>query len=219
MKIYIKMTLICDIIKLWEGANNMVIAYILGVFLLISAAFLKPNWLYAVLGYIAFGVFFKAHLGNWLLYALFSLGVALLIAEFYIPGFGIAGVLGIGGTAGSLYIYTMDIMAVLVYVGLALVIILLTSFVYTKLGCSISLSPALILSTTLHKEEGFSSSEDRSHLIDQKGKTITALRPVGRAEIDGEFYDVMSDVDMIASDTNIVVKRIEGSKIYVRKDQ
>src|SRR5699024_4374116 len=118
-----------------------------------------------------------------------------------------------------LFLYNPNAIEVLVFAAISLVIILFTSFMYMKMGKTITLSPGLILNTSLEKAKSSGERVNLNHLLNQKGETLTALIPVGRAKFSGEIFDVMSDVDMIASNAKVYVHRIEGSKIYVRKEQ
>lgn len=198
----------------------MIYMLFIGVALLTMALYLKPQWLLVALATLSFGLYFNVlEQGNWMQYFLFLLGVILLVFEFYIPGFGIAGVLGLIATIGALFWQTNDPMIVLYLVTLSMITLLTVIFIFTKLKKPVLLGPAFILETKLNKPSGFSANPDLSHLKGQKGRTITDLRPVGRAQFGDDIFDVISDMDMISRETQIIVNRVEGSKIYVRKEK
>ena len=49
-----------------------------------------------------------------------------------------------------------------------------------------------------------------------EGKTITRLYPIGKAEINNETYEVQSLTGIIEAESDIVVTKIEGYKIFVK---
>lgn len=185
---------------------------------MVIAAYKKPQWLYLTLSIIMFAVFFAVWNGYWLQYLLFMLGILLLIVEFYIPGFGIAGVLGLLGTIAGLYWYTESFIDVLVVYIAAITTIALITYMFAKFNVKIQLTQRFILNTALNQPSGYSANPDLSYLEKETGITLTDLRPVGRAQFGKNIFDVISDMDMIARDQVIRVHRVEGAKIYVRKE-
>ncbi len=185
---------------------------------MVIAAYKKPQWLYLTLSVIMFAVFFAVWNGYWLQYLLFMLGILLLIVEFYIPGFGIAGFLGLLGTIAGLYWYTESFIDVLVVYIAAITTIALITYMFAKFNVKIQLTQRFILNTALNQPSGYSANPDLSYLEKETGVTLTDLRPVGRAQFGDNIFDVISDMDMIARDQVIRVHRVEGAKIYVRKE-
>ncbi|HZJ87344.1 MAG TPA: NfeD family protein [Erysipelothrix sp.] len=194
----------------------MIIALFIGVFLGVSAAFIKPNLLFMVLSFVAFGFYFNIPQPNFLIYALFIFSVILLIIEFYIPGFGISGILGITGSLSAFYLSGLSIVDSVILSLLLFGLALATLFMYLKLGYKLNLSPGLILNT--NKESQY-ASRDISPLINKRGVTQTPLRPVGKVMIDDEVYEAYSGEDMIASQQEVIVHKIENNKIYVRREK
>jgi len=56
-------------------------------------------------------------------------------------------------------------------------------------------------------------------LLARVGVADTALRPTGKASIDGRRVDVVSDGDFIDQGTAVEVVEIDGTRIVVRKKQ
>lgn len=52
--------------------------------------------------------------------------------------------------------------------------------------------------------------------VGQIGKTITALRPAGKADFDGKTYEVQSRGEFIDKETPVAITRIAGNSITVR---
>lgn len=64
------------------------------------------------------------------------------------------------------------------------------------------------------------SEETRRAKVGSEGTALTYLRPSGKAEIDGEIFDVIADNEYIEQATQLVVSQIRGNWIVVqRKEQ
>jgi membrane-bound serine protease (ClpP class) len=148
---------------------------------------------------------------------LFLLGLLLVIIEMHTPGFGIA---GISGSAAIFF----SIFWLISSTGNTLRAILTALFVISSL--IIFLAFYLPKSKAWKKfnipedqkrELGYSAVRERTDLIGKRGKAITMLRPTGFAEIDGEKLEVYSESEYIIPDSEIVVVKVEGNKIFVRR--
>ncbi len=51
----------------------------------------------------------------------------------------------------------------------------------------------------------------------QKGKTVSSLRPQGKAEFGGNLYNVRTNGDFLSSDTEVVITRIKNNIIFVEE--
>ncbi len=168
---------------------------------------------------------------NWEI-VLFLVGVILIALEvFVIPGFGIAGVLGLICTLGSLVLVMLNndfldfsfvpteeifVSTAVVLTGLfgAIVVMffggarLLNSNVFKRIA----------LQDTQAKEQGFTSTFYKENsMIGQKGKTFTRLRPSGRIEIDGKIYDAYTRGNFIDEGAEIEVISDEGTSLKVKE--
>jgi membrane-bound serine protease (ClpP class) len=75
-----------------------------------------------------------------------------------------------------------------------------------------------MLETELSAGGGYASAPERdSSWLGRVGRATTPLRPAGIAEIDGERIDVVSEGEMIEAGTTIVVSRVDGNRIVVRR--
>ncbi len=54
-------------------------------------------------------------------------------------------------------------------------------------------------------------------MLESPGVAVTALRPAGKARIDGKLYDVVSNGTYIPADTPIRVQSVQGNHIVVRE--
>lgn len=146
-------------------------------------------------------------------------GLALLIVEVFVPGFGIPGISGIVLlliSAVLLWIQAGPLAALgLVVVIVALVAILLSITLKSASNGRLSKSP-LILSTEERPEEGYlAANADMSVFVGREGKTNTVLRPSGIADFDGVRLNVVSDGSFIKEDAKVRIDRVEGSRIVV----
>lgn len=196
----------------------MIAALLLGMLLLCLCLFYSPKWLFIILSVISFGYYFQVPGDNILIFIIFLLGVFMLIVEVYVPDFGIIGLFGIIAIGTSLYMHLNDFGDVVLTILSLIVVSAIGLIIPLRLGKELAIGKGFVLGTSSQKEKGYSSQKDLSFLTGQSGVTITALRPVGRAEFDNEYYEVISSEDMIQSDTKIYVTKVEGSKIYVRKE-
>lgn len=169
---------------------------------------------------------------NWEI-IVFFIGVVLLIVEiFVIPGFGVAGVLGIvcmiGGLVLSMVgniafdfkgVETRDLgealLTVLVGLGVGFgLVIYLSSKIGTK-----GVFRKVALNTVLEKEEGYIAvSTVERELLGKNGIAYTVLRPSGKVKIEGIVYDAVSEnQNFIEKGTEIIVTRYETGQVYVEE--
>ena len=150
----------------------------------------------------------------------FLVGVALLVAEVFMPGFGIAGISGI-----VLEIISI-VLTYLKYGGLAA--LGLTVVILAVIGITISVSlrsatrgrlskSPIILHQAETAAEGYNATTDMDVFLGKEGETVTVLRPTGMAEFDGVKLNVVSDGEYIPKGTAVRVDRVEGVRVVVRR--
>ncbi len=159
---------------------------------------------------------------------LFALGVALLLVELLVlPGFGIAGVLGLLAILGSAVLVLLAgdwsdlsfqnpfgieaVFRVLLTTALSMVVIgvlihYLPRFAFTGLGSR------LVLAGGLGREVGYVSHRPAEvEWIGKRGVTLTPLRPSGKALIEGQRVNVETQGGYVAEDEPIeVIRQVEG---------
>jgi len=169
---------------------------------------------------------------NWEIIAFF-VGIVLIALEiFVIPGFGIAGILGIFFTVGSLVLVMLnndtfdfsfvefdDIFIAIstalagMIGGLAVLFIGGVRLTDTKIFSRVALTD------TMSKTDGYTSNFKKESMVDKKGTAYTVLRPSGKVMIDGELYDAYTRGDYIDRDQKIVVLSDEGTSLKVKIDE
>ena len=195
---------------------------ILGIFIEIrTPGFGIPGFL----GLLCVGLFFGGHMltkigAEWA-FLLFLIGLGLIAVEvFVIPGFGVAGILGITLMLGSVffvfdkaYEFRTAVMWLSVSVILSGGLVILAAFLLPET----QLFRRLALSTVMDTQMGYhsSSSEDFQAYLGQSGTALTPLRPSGTTRIANNRVDVVTVGDFIAQDSTVKVVNVEGPKVFV----
>lgn len=151
---------------------------------------------------------------------LYVLGMIFLLVEIFMPGFGVFGVLGIISFLAGIVLRilsgggVLEILLVIV-VGVVLLIIAMNCTVKSAQSGRLSKS-ALILNQNAMPEGKTAGTNDYIFLIGKLGETTTLLRPVGKAIIDGQLFEVISEnSDIIERGEKIIVTAVEGQRIIV----
>jgi membrane-bound serine protease (ClpP class) len=71
--------------------------------------------------------------------------------------------------------------------------------------------------TTNLKDAHADSTETGKVKVDDRGVVLTFLRPAGKADINGDLFDVISESEFIEQGTAIVVSAIKGNRIIVSR--
>lgn len=172
---------------------------------------------------------------NWEI-LLFIAGLILLGVEiFVLPGFGVAGILGIsfvflGLVLSLLHNVRFNFEGVNLWkAGIAVTTVFagVTAGVGLALWLSDKLFSAqrgplgkLALQTVQEVSKGYVSIDNALLLL--KGKTGTAqtvLRPSGKVELEGEVYDAVTSGEFIDKGSSVVVLRVEATQLYVEKTE
>ncbi|MGA6924164.1 MAG: NfeD family protein, partial [Desulfosarcina sp.] len=182
------------------------------------------------LGITSLALFFWGHwlvqLAGWEELLLVGSGLVLLVFEvFVIPGFGVAGALGItailGGLSLSLFGSGATAEFIIRAVGrvvFSLLIAMVASLAMLRFLPRLPFGQRLILETGLPAVQGYASApEGDTRWLGKSGIALSPLRPAGIAEIEGERVDVVSDGELVDPGVAVVVTRVDGNRIVVRR--
>jgi membrane-bound serine protease (ClpP class) len=182
------------------------------------------------LGIASLALFFWGHwlvqLVGWEEVLLFGSGLVLLLLEiFVIPGFGVAGILGISALLAGLSLSLVGggaswefILKATGRVLFSILIALAASLLMLRFLPRLPWGQRLILATGLAAGQGYASPpETDQRWLGKSGRSLSPLRTAGIAEIEGERVDVVSDGEFIEPGAPIVVTRIDGNRIVVRR--
>ncbi len=146
------------------------------------------------------------------------LGVGVIIAEIILPSGGLLSLLAISILGYSLYVVFHDVSTSIGYLFVAADVLLLPVLIIV--GLKLLAKSPVTLKKKLSKKEGVvSQSPELEKHLGMEGETVTDLHPGGTALINGKRVDVVSRGDYIEKGTEIVVWKVTGNQIIVRKKE
>lgn len=162
---------------------------------------------------------------------LFVIGVVLLLVEiFVIPGFGVAGILGIIFVVAGLTLSLLPndwfnfkgvsnhaLVVSLTTVLLALIgSIALIAYLASKIGTE-GMFKNLALTKSQDLEDGYvSNNVSLNSLAGKEGVAETDLRPSGKVLIEGEVYDAVAESGFVEKGAIVIVRKYEMGQMYVK---
>ncbi len=152
-------------------------------------------------------------MAEWLGISLYvTIGVVLLVLEFFLPAHGLIGVVGVGVLGYAIYLMFCEsqtagvIGLVSVIVGLPVLLVVSVKYWHrTPMGRYIS-PPNPVLT-----EQDRMPVAELERLVGRVGRTLTPLRPVGTCEFDGRRIECLAEYGMI--ERNV---RVEGVRLVDR---
>jgi membrane-bound serine protease (ClpP class) len=173
------------------------------------------------MGLVSLTLFFFGHLvaglAGYETIIIFVIGVILLIAEFFLPG-GISGILGAAAIITSIILAGGNIVQMSISVLIALTVAIVGMVIIMKFfGKQLKVLNKVILSDATTTEQGYVSNVNRLELIGKLAVTMTPLRPAGTIRIGDERIDAVSDGSFVEKNKQVVIIKVEGSRIVVRE--
>jgi len=223
----------------------LVMLALLGVYIEFSTPGIGLPGLVAVICFaIIIGSKYLVGLANWVEVALFVIGMLLLMVEiFVLPGFGIAGFLGImcilAGLFGMLIknppdrlpwpetqvdwqLFTNGVLGLLFgFVGFIFLAWLLTKYLP-----KLEFLSGLVLTPTAAKQgsemEVSMTAPPESKTISVNvgdiGEVLSTLRPTGRAKFGDAVVDVVAEAEFLDKGTRIKIIEIRGNRVVVKRE-
>src|SRR5699024_9777704 len=140
----------------------------------------------------------------------------LILLEFLVIGL-ILGAIGLGLFALSIFIVGGNIALCSLFLDFLFILELLEWLLLVRLkNGRFPFLSRLILNDATDKESGYTSFDDRSHLVGQEAVTHTVLRPSGTIRLGDERYDAVAEGSYISSDVKVKIIYVEGTRIVVR---
>jgi len=194
------------------------IGFPLGIAILAAVAYFAPLYL-------------EGLAANWEI-VVFLIGVILVAIEiFVIPGFGIAGILGVLFMFVGLVLSLIDNInfdfeyVEMSGVGVAVMTVVVGIFggfiISLYLGNKLFTAKSgpfknLSLKTVQDVNEGYVSVDSSLlNLKGKKGRTQTVLRPSGKVIIEGDIFDAVAENGLIDKDEVVIVTKVEATQLYV----
>ena len=150
-----------------------------------------------------------------------AIGLTLLAIEMFVPGFGVFGITGILFTAFSIiymliadgswqkFLYMIGVSAILMS------IVILVAVRSARFGV-ISRSPLIQNGTALPEDYG-NNEKNYSYLVGKNGILHTSCKPVGKLDVDGQIYTVVTDGDYLEKGTEVYVSQVDGTTIIIKE--
>jgi membrane-bound serine protease (ClpP class) len=182
------------------------------------------------LGVGSLGLFLWGHwlvqLAGWEELLLVLAGLILLAVEaFVLPGFGIAGILGVTAVIAALVLsmvgpgYTTQfLLLTATRVGFAMVVAVAIGLLVLRWLPRLPFGRQLVLDAAMDSAQGYTSApQTDALLLGRRGHAATPLHPAGIAEIDGQRVDVVSDGEPVDPGEPVKVTRVDGNRVVVSR--
>lgn len=140
------------------------------------------------------------------------IGLLLLFTEVaVVPGFGVAGVLGVLALGGGAVAAWTELGpfwgGVTGGASVVAAVVMLIWLPKSRAGRKMVLE---------HSQAAAVSQQDRSSLVGRRGITVTPLRPSGRVRFGAEEVDVVTEGEYVESHQEVEVMTVEGPRVVVR---
>lgn len=151
----------------------------------------------------------------WWILLFFVTGIALIVAEFILPGLvcGILGGLLVTASCGiALYWHPEHAVAIIIGEIIGVVAALLAGF---YLMARSPLGRAMVLDDAQDPSKGWVSDESNEALVGRLGQVATALRPAGTIVVSGKRTSAVSSGDFIEDGAWVKVIEVRGNRVVV----
>ena len=140
------------------------------------------------------------------------LGLVLIFTEVaVIPGFGVAGALGLLALAAGAIAAWTELGPLWGGVAGGASVLAAGAMLYwlpkSRVGRRMVLE---------HSQAKAVSQADRSELVGRRGISVTPLRPIGRVRFGTEEFDVMTEGEYVDTNQEVEVTSVQGPRVVVR---
>lgn len=205
-----------------KGCINLeTIVFAVGIAAIVVGLMLERYTIGGLVAIASFVTYFSlVENGSWVTLFLFSFGFLLIMMEIFVPDYGVMGTIGAGLIIWGTAMMNLSIGEAVLDITVGLLLGLATFLVLFKMGYRIPFSSKWILENKLNAERGFNSSMQRhAEYLDKTAKTLTPLRPTGKAKFaDGQVLEVVSDFEIIDAGEIVKVIKVTGNIIIVRRE-
>lgn len=234
-----------DSIILWLNSNFVTGLLVLVGLIALAVELSSPGLgIGGLLSLLCFSLFFWSRFlggtAGWLEVVLFGLSLVFIAAEiFVLPGFGVAGITGVGLMIVSLVMASRrvllphsgadlaDFAATVVTIGFAMTAFIVVGLIASHYLTNLPLFSRLVLEPPQSTAEaagtawaGQTKAEDLPPWervgIGDLGRTLSPLRPSGKAQFGEDIVDVATEGEYVGADAAIRVIKKQGTRITVR---
>jgi membrane-bound serine protease (ClpP class) len=156
----------------------------------------------------------------WLLFAVFLYVAcaALLVAEVFIPSFGLLSLCSLACLVGGVTIFFRH-SPLAGSIGVVVAVVMVPSLLVmayrilpkTRFGKRVILSPP-----GRATGNAIADTLELQQLIGRAGRVLTTMRPVGMCEFDGRRIECVAERGYVLKDNKVRVIRVEGTQVTVR---
>lgn len=156
----------------------------------------------------------------WLLFAVFLYAACavLLVAEVFIPSFGLLSVCSIACLLGGLKIFFHHSRAA-GWAGVVVALMMIPSMLMaaykvlpkTRFGKRVILSPPV-----RERGDAIADTPQLQQMIGREGRVLTTMRPVGMCDFEGRKVECVAESGYLKKDNRVKVIRVEGTQVTVR---
>ena len=172
-----------------------------------------------------FGSSLLVGLAGWEEILLLGLGaLALAVEIFVLPGFGVAGVLGLVSIAAAVMLAMVgtsptaaDLTQAVLVLFASLAITASVAYAWIRHLPNSGRFSGLFLRGGAAQSDGYIAALPRADLVGQEGVAVTDLRPAGTAQVAGERLDVVTEGEYVPQGGAVRVVRSEGYRHVVRR--
>ena len=175
---------------------------------------------------LSLGASYLAHLASMTDFLFIIVGVVLLMLEILvIPGFGLAGVLGIVFIFGGMFALMIPDVPVghevysMALTGISIGIVggIIGLFLMFRILIKTEFWKKITAPGTQRHEDGYDTSIGLESYVDKLGQAVTDLRPSGWITVDEQRMFVVTEGDFVQKGDPVKVLTVEGNRVVVRK--
>jgi len=223
----------------------LVMVALLGLYIELNTPGVGLAGLVAVMCFaVIIGSKYLIGMANWVEVVVFVVGVILLMVEiFVLPGFGVAGVLGIACILAGLFgmliknppgeipwpesqldwqLFTNGVLGLLFgFGGFVVIAWILTKYLpRLQFLSGLTLLPAAAKGGSEIEVSMTAPAESKAVgvSVGEVGEVVSTLRPAGKAKFDNKIVDVVAQAEFLDKGTEVKIIEIYGNRVVVRKD-
>ena len=148
-----------------------------------------------------------------------AVGIILIGVEFYLPGFGYPGIIGIICSLAGIFLTGQNASERLIVGIITIVIIAVMLVISIMIFNSKKVKSPIKLDTDLQGKNLFLEEKDMEYLIGKKGCALSDLKPAGKGDFDGIRLDILSSGYYIKKGKALIITGIKDNRIIVEEDK
>lgn len=150
---------------------------------------------------------------------LFLLCAVLLVAEVFVPSFGLITLCSLAALTGGIAIF-FKLSPTAGWIGVIVAVVMIPAvlvFAYKVLPKTSFGKTVLLDMPKRQKGEGIPDSQELAKRLGQKAITVTPLRPVGMCDFSGRRLECVAESGYVDKGKTVEVIKVEGTQLTVRQ--